>query len=131
VIIFRIESTESRYVLFQYLSRVGTVHCGHGDDRLPTRIHRPVSVVVLRLIVDLRFGGWLHPDARRPPVCPAFPLWFSGRDPCRAMVGSGGAWSVDRGVQVGPGRFPGPLLGQVQGQAARGAGEPGGNVDRD
>ena len=50
--------------------------------------------------------------------------------PCRAMVGLGGAWSADRGVQVGPGRFPGPSLGQVQGQAARGAGEPGGNVDQ-
>ena len=46
------------------------------------------------------------------------------------MVGSGGVWSTDRGVQVGPGRFPGPSLGQVQGQAARGASEPGGNVDQ-
>src|SRR5262249_16595749 len=53
--------------------------------------------------------------------------------PVGALSGGGrlgGAWSVDRGVQVGPGRFPGPSLGQVQGQPARGAGRPGWDVDQ-
>jgi hypothetical protein len=34
--------------------------------------------------------------------------------------------AVHSGVEVGPGSFPGPLLGQVQGQSAGGAGESGG-----
>jgi len=33
-------------------------------------------------------------------------------------------------MEVGPGRFPGPLLGHVQCQAAGGACEPGGDVDQ-
>jgi hypothetical protein len=80
--------------------------------------------------VDLRFRGWLRPDARRPPVGSALPLWFSGRARCWVVVGSDGAWSVDGGVQVGPGRFPGPVLGKVQGQPAGAAGQPGRDVDQ-
>jgi hypothetical protein len=76
-------------------------------------------------------GGRIS-GARRPPVCPAFPRWLSGRALVGAVIRSGGVWlgPVNRGVEVGPGRLPGPLLGHVQGQAAGGAREPGGDVDQ-
>lgn len=37
---------------------------------------------------------------------------------------------MDRGVQGLPGRLPGPEVGQVQGEPAGGAGQPGRHVDQ-
>lgn len=68
-------------------------------------------IVLLHCGSSFRGGRML--GVRRPPVCPAFRGGCSV-GPGWAVVRSGGvgsAWQVDRGVEGGPGWFPGPLLG--------------------
>jgi len=58
--------------------------------------------------------GW---GVRESPVCPALPR-ASGWA-LRRWSGSGwGGWSEGGIEQLGPGRFPGPVLGQVEPEVA-------------
>ena len=66
------------------------------------------------------------------PVCPAFPLWFLVGPGGGGWSGAGGGQGVVQGAaeQFVEAGFPGPVLGQVEHEAPRGAGDAGGDVDQ-